>query len=194
MRGNQLVRIRYGCSEPPHPHTPQRLCRNPPQAGRQQSAVPLTRRRFPVRRGTGSTPSVLQAADGVGCRWLARRPACAAPRILTHTLPSNSPLVATAPLLCRWPLAHDETDDGDDDEYDKQHISDGGCCTRYSRNPQEGRNQPNDEKYYGPMQHDRISLDRNWAEEIGGDFDETARLDSPCISHATTALTSLRRG
>ena len=142
MRGNQLVRIRYGCSEPPHPHTPQRLCRNPPQAGRQQTAVPLTPRRFPVRRGTGSTPSVLQAADGVGCRWLARRPACAAPRILTHTLPSNSPLVATAPLLCRWPLAHDETDDGDDDEYDKQHISDGGCCTRYFRNPQEGAISP----------------------------------------------------
>lgn len=60
-------------------------------------------------------------------------------------------------LLCRRPLAHNETDEGDDDEYDKQHIGDVGRRTRHPRNPQEPRDQTDDEKGNGPVQHGSTS-------------------------------------
>ena len=80
----------------------------------------------------------------------------------------------TSLLLCRRPLAHDETHDGEDDENDEQHIGDVGRRTSDSSDPQERCDQPNDEKCYGPVQHDHTSLDRNCRDKIRGDIAKTA--------------------
>jgi hypothetical protein len=74
----------------------------------------------------------------------------------------DSWLSGLASSLCRRPLSCDETDDRNDDEYDEQHIGDVRRRARDSRYAQETRDQPDDEKSDGPVQHDRTSLDGNW--------------------------------